>query len=183
MRNLRAILFPHASLPEEMLKRALSLFGPLKICRPWCTDRAVSLAEEGVIQILRPPFELEPSILKSFFQHLEEKWEERGNEAPSLTMELRAPDFSHLSFGELAEAKNRFLESIEGIAIRDSVMEFRKGVPVKSAEEALYLPGVPGKMMKIILRCFPRIPFSSAPMSWFSGKTVAFIREAHLHDG
>jgi hypothetical protein len=62
MENLRAILFPHASLPEEMVKRALSFFGPLKICRPWYMDRAVSLAEEGEIRILRSPFELEPSI-------------------------------------------------------------------------------------------------------------------------
>jgi hypothetical protein len=62
MESLRAILFPHASLPEEMLKRALSFFGPLKLCRPWYMDRAVSLVEEGEIQILRPPFELEPSI-------------------------------------------------------------------------------------------------------------------------
>jgi len=336
MRNLRAILFPHASLPEEMLKKALSFFGPLKICRPWGMDRVVSPAEEGEIQLLRPPFELEPSIdlenllaehrtwirmsqkrgfdallvfsherlkpgeavwdirgsLRSkqspdvipyeeknlkwnlmlhmaqeiedqkqeadrlladlrkkssplrdllddgvdvvhpladlpqfdrelsrrsidqvleawislfeghieegdllltfseeIFQHLKEKWEERGadapsgGEVPSLTMELRAPDFSHLSFGELAEAKNRFFESKEGISIRDSVMEFRKGVPVKSADKAPRLPGVPGKMMKIILRCFPHIPFSSDPVSRFSGKTVAFIGEDHLHDG
>jgi hypothetical protein len=330
MENLRAILFPHASLPEEMVKRALSFFGPLKICRPWYMDRAVSLAEEGEIQILRSPFELEPSIdlekllaehrtwirknqkrgfdalvafnherlkpgeavwdirgnLRSkqnpdvipyeeeilkwnlmlhmaqeiedqkretdglltdlrkkspplkdllddegdlvhpladlpqfeqdlsrrsidqvlgawvslfegymeeddllltfseeIFQHLEDKWEGRGDEAPSLTMELRAPDFSHLSFGELAEAKNRFFESKEGISLRDAVMEFRKGVPVKSTEEAIDLPGVPEKMMEIVLRCFQPIPFSSDPMSRFSGKTVAFIREAHLHDG
>jgi hypothetical protein len=330
MRNLRAILFPHASLPEKMLKRALSFLGPLKICRPWGMDRAVSLAEERAIQLLRPPFELEPSIdlekllaehrtwirmnqkrgfdallvfsherlqtgeavwdirgsLRSkqnsdvvpredkilkwnlmlhmaqeiedqkqeadrlladlrkkssplrdllddgvdlvhpladlpqfdgelsrrsldqvleawiflfeghieegdllltfsgeIFQHLEERWEERRDDAPSLTMELRSPDFSHLGFGELAEAKNRFFESKEGISIRDSVMEFGKGVPVKSAGKAPCLPGVPGKMMKIILRCFPHIPISSDPVSRFSGKTVAFIGEDHLHDG
>ena len=330
MRNFRAILFPHASLPEERLKRALSFFGPLKICRPWCMDRAVSLAEEGEIQILRPLFEIEPSIdlekllaehrtwirmnqkrgfdalmvfsherlkpgeavwdirgsLRSkknsdvmpheekmlkwnlvlhmaqeiedqtqeadrlltdlrnkssplrdllddgadlvqpladlpqfdkelsrrsldqilgawislfeghieegdflltfseeIFQHLEEEWEERGADTPSLTMEFRSPDLSHLSLGEIAEAKKRFFESKEGTSIRDSVMELRKGVRVKSAEQAQRLPGVPGKMMKIILRCFPHIPFSNDPISRFSGKAVAFIGEDHLHDG
>jgi hypothetical protein len=330
MRNLRALLFPHASLPEEMLKRALSFFGPLKICQPWCMDRPVSLAEEGVIQILPPTSKLKPSVdlekllteyrtwirinqkqgfdallafshdglkpgeavwdirgnLRSnrnpgvnpyedktlkwnlmlhlaqeiedhereadrllrglrkkssplkdlleeggdlvhplkdlprfdkelsprsidqvleawislfeghmekddllltfseeIFQHLEENWEERGIEARSLTMELRAPDFSHLSFRELAEAKSRFLESEEGIALRDSVMEFRKGDPVKLREEALHPPAVSDKMMKITLRCFPRVPFSSDPVSRFSGKTMAFIRGEHSYDG
>jgi hypothetical protein len=330
MKNLRVILFPHASVPEEMYKRALSFFGPLKICQPWYMVRPVSFSEEGVIQILNPPLELKPSIdfekrlseyrtwirinqkqgidallafsrgrlkpaeavwdirgnLRSkqsadvipceerilkwnlmlhlaqeiedqereadrlltdlrkkssplkvlleeggdfvhplkdlpqfdkepsrrsidqvleawislfeghiegddllltfseeIIQHLEEKWEQRGKEAHFLTMEVRSPDFSNLSLGELAEAKSRFLESEEGIALRDSVMEFRKGDPVKLPEEALHLPAVPDKMMKIILRCFPRIPFSSDPASRFSGKTVAFIREEPSYDG
>jgi len=120
---------------------------------------------------------------EEIFQHLEEEWEERGADTPSLTMEFRSPDLSHLSLGEIAEAKKRFFESKEGTSIRDSVMELRKGVRVKSAEQAQRLPGVPGKMMKIILRCFPHIPFSNDPISRFSGKAVAFIGEDHLHDG
>jgi hypothetical protein len=330
MRNLRAILFPHASLPEEMLKRALSFFGPLKICRPWHMDRPVSLAEAEVIQILSPSFKLEPSIdlekllaeyrtwirinrkqsldallafrhdrlkpgeaiwdirenlrskrdpgvnayedkvlnenktlkwnlvlhmaqeiedqereadrllrglrkessplkdlleeggdlvhplddlgrfeeessrrsvgqvleawislfeghmerddlLLTFsekvFQHLEENQEQRESEAGSHAMELRAPDFSRLSFRELTEAKRRFFETKEGIALGDSVSEFREGLPVELPEAALHSPDLPCRMMKIILRAFPRGPFSSDPVSRFSGKTVALISE------
>ena len=148
--------------------------------------RTIDQVLEAWISLFEGHMEKDDVLLtfsEKIFQHLEENWEERGNETRSHTMELRAPDFSHLSFGELAEAKRRFFETEEGIALGDSVMEFREGVPVQLPEAALYAPAFSDKMMKITLRCFPCGPFSSDPLSRFSGKTVALIREEPSHGG
>ena len=330
MEKLSAILFPHASLPEETLKRALSFFGPIKICQPWSMVRAVSFSREGMVQILLPPLKLKPStdlekllseyrswvsanqkrgldawlafsdeklkaeetvwdirgslrskqtpstasdegeVLKwnamlhmaqeiedreretsqilrdlrrkspplkdlleeeaggvhplkdlhpfdkaftkrtwdhvveawmslfegyleeddflltfseEIFRYLEEEWEEVGNQAHPLTMEVRSPDFSGLTFEKLAEAKGRWLESEEGIALRDRVVRLREGSPVPSPKDSPDVPGFPGKMIKIILRFFPRVPFSGGLMSRFSGRTVAWAREEDSQGG
>jgi hypothetical protein len=63
MEDLPAILFPHADLPESMLKKILSFFGPLTIFRPWFMERPVlgSEADEATaIQVLHPPDRLKP---------------------------------------------------------------------------------------------------------------------------
>jgi hypothetical protein len=59
--NLSAIVFPHSWLPEGTIKRALSLFGLLKICQPWFMDRPVPFSDKGALQLLYPPLELKPS--------------------------------------------------------------------------------------------------------------------------
>jgi hypothetical protein len=114
------------------------------------------------------------------FDRLGEKWEEGGGEAQSPVMELRIPDFSDLDLGELAEAKSRFLESERGTTLRNSIMKCRKDVPIRPPEEAFSRQICPyHNMMKIILRCFPHVPFSSGSMSRFSGKRVCLIKEEH----
>ncbi len=330
MNNLRAILFPHASLPEESLRRALSFFGPLKVCQPWYTPRPVSFPLEGAIQVLQPPPALrppgdfqrllaeyrswirvnqkqghdallafsqekgksgeavwdirgslrsnhsspviafqekalqwhltlhlsqelddqereaerllrdlreKPSPLKDLldegeeaghplkdlrglrkepsrksidqvleawislfeghiegddflltfsqetFHRFDERWDGEG-EAGSLMIEFRSPDFSHLGFEEIEGARRSFLESEEGMALRESVIGLQKALPMRPPEEPLRRrQAFAGNRMKITLRRLPSVPFSGGPMGRFSGKTIVLIGEEHPHDG
>jgi hypothetical protein len=57
-----AILCPDASAPQSMLKGILSFFGSVKIGQPWFMDQPVPFSQEGVVEILRPPEDLKPSV-------------------------------------------------------------------------------------------------------------------------
>jgi len=116
------------------------------------------------------------------FDRLGVKWEERGGEAYSPMTELELPDFSHLSLGELAEAKSRFLESEEGTALRNSVRKLREKVAGRDREEELSLQTFPHKTMKIILRRFPPVPVLSGPLCRYSGKTVGLFKVGLLKE-
>ena len=63
IKDLPAILFPHAYLPEPMVKKILSFFGPITIFQPWFMERPVldlEADEANAIQILCPPDNLKP---------------------------------------------------------------------------------------------------------------------------
>jgi hypothetical protein len=63
IRDLPAILFPHAHLPDRTVKKILSFFGPLTIFRPWFMDRPVFSSNEDEakeIKVLHPPNNLKP---------------------------------------------------------------------------------------------------------------------------
>ena len=83
MEDLSAILFPHAYLPESMMKQMLSFFGPITIFRPWFMERPVLGSEKdeaNMIQVLRPPEELKPG--ETFRARLSEyrQWIERNQD-------------------------------------------------------------------------------------------------------
>jgi hypothetical protein len=56
-----AILCPDSSVPEETLKVILSLFGSVKICRPWFMEEPAPLSQSGAVRIVYPAEELKPS--------------------------------------------------------------------------------------------------------------------------
>ena len=61
--DLPVVLFPHGDLPEPMLKKILSFFGPLTIFQPWFMERPVfgsGANEANAVQVLRPPDKLKP---------------------------------------------------------------------------------------------------------------------------
>jgi hypothetical protein len=61
--DLPVVLFPHADLPESVLKKILSFFGALTIFRPWFMERPAFASggnEANTIQVLRPPDDLKP---------------------------------------------------------------------------------------------------------------------------
>lgn len=83
MEDLSAILFPHAYLPESMMKQMLSFFGPITIFRPWFMERPVFGSEEdeaNMIQVFRPPDKLKPG--ETFRTRLSEyrQWIERNRD-------------------------------------------------------------------------------------------------------
>lgn len=85
MEELPAILFPHAHLPESMVKRLLSFFGPITIFRPWFMERPVlgSKADEANrVQVLYPPDNLKPGenfrTLLSEYRQWMERNQDRG---------------------------------------------------------------------------------------------------------
>jgi len=62
-KDLPAILFPHSYLPESILKKILSFFGPLTIFQPWFMERPIfGLKSNGsnAVQVMHPPSELKP---------------------------------------------------------------------------------------------------------------------------
>jgi hypothetical protein len=62
MRNMRAVLFPHCFLPEEDIKKALSVFHEVTLFQPWFMARPLSLATElpELVHVLTPPNHLRP---------------------------------------------------------------------------------------------------------------------------
>ncbi len=61
--DLPAVLFPHTDMPESMVKKILSFFGPLSIFRPWFMERPVfgsGANEPNTVRVLRPPGNLKP---------------------------------------------------------------------------------------------------------------------------
>ncbi|MGD8228578.1 MAG: hypothetical protein PVI20_12425 [Desulfobacteraceae bacterium] len=83
IKELPAILFPHAALPEPTVKKILSFLGPLTIFQPWFMERPIfgSGENEGTaVQVLRPPDNLKPE--KGFMTRLSEyrHWIEQNSD-------------------------------------------------------------------------------------------------------
>ena len=72
--DISAVLFPHISLPKQALNRALTLFRPLKIFRPWFLEESIALkpyADGGAVRMDYPPEGTRPKgdflkILKAY---------------------------------------------------------------------------------------------------------------------
>jgi hypothetical protein len=59
--DLSAILFPHCTLTENQMKRSLSLFHGLSLCRPWTMESFDQKEEwDPFLRILHPPVSLKP---------------------------------------------------------------------------------------------------------------------------
>ncbi|MGD9033369.1 MAG: hypothetical protein PVH02_11940 [Desulfobacteraceae bacterium] len=85
IKDLPAILFPHAYLPEPMVKKILSFFGPITIFQPWFMERPVlgsGANEANAVQVLRPPDDLKPGedfmIRLSEYRHWIEQNSDKG---------------------------------------------------------------------------------------------------------
>jgi hypothetical protein len=83
IKDLPAILFPHAHLPDPTVKKVLSFFGPLTIFRPWFMERPVfgsGANEANAVQVLHPPENLKPE--KGFGTRLSEyrHWIEQNSD-------------------------------------------------------------------------------------------------------
>jgi hypothetical protein len=85
IKHLPAILFPHTYLPEPMVQKILSFFGPITIFQPWFMERPVfgSEADEAkTVRVLRPPDDLKPGedfmIRLSEYRHWIEQNSDKG---------------------------------------------------------------------------------------------------------
>ena len=85
IKDLPAILFPHAYLSEPMVKKMLSFFGPITIFQPWFMERPVfgsGAKEANAVQVLRPPDALKPGedfmIRLSEYRHWIEQNSDKG---------------------------------------------------------------------------------------------------------
>jgi hypothetical protein len=83
IKELPAILFPHADLPEPAVKKILSFFGSLTIFQPWFMERPIfdsGANERNAVQVLRPPDDLKPE--KGFVTRLSEyrHWIEQNSD-------------------------------------------------------------------------------------------------------
>lgn len=83
IKELPAILFPHADPPEPTVKKILSFFGPLTIFQPWFMERPIfgsGANEANAVQVLRPPENLKPE--KGFVTRLSEyrHWIEQNSD-------------------------------------------------------------------------------------------------------
>jgi hypothetical protein len=56
-----AVIFPDSSVPEKTLKVLASLFGSVKVCRPWFMEKPTLPLQGGAVQVLYPPDGLKPS--------------------------------------------------------------------------------------------------------------------------
>jgi hypothetical protein len=128
------------------------------------------LSGEVVLLTLSPPI----------FQHLCEAWEEWGGGSASAEMKFSVPDFSRLDLQELLEAKDRFLDSREGVVLREAVVKFLKGNFGMSREKkhAIDRQALTGQRILIRLRHFSLLERSSVNeiVRHLSGKTIGFIR-------
>lgn len=163
---------PLADLSESDGPLILSEAGAKQVLEAWVSLFEEPLRGENVLSTLSP----------TIFQHLCDAWEQRGGGSASAEMEFSAPDFSHLDLRELTEAKSRFLDSREGSALREAVLEFMKGnIGVGGRKmEAIDL-GLTGQKIFIRLRYFSPLERSSGQdmAAHLSGKTVALIRDEH----
>jgi hypothetical protein len=83
IKELPAILFPHAYPPEPTVKKILSFFGPLTIFQPWFMQLPIfgsGANEANAVQVLRPPENLKPE--KGFVTRLSEyrHWIEQNSD-------------------------------------------------------------------------------------------------------
>ena len=147
-----------------------------QVLEAWFSLFEEHLSGEVVLLTLSPPI----------FQHLCEAWEEWGGGSASADMEFRVPDFSRLDLQELFEAKGRFLNSREGVALREAVLRFLKGNSGMSKEK---MDGIesrgfdrPGRI-SIRLRQLSLLERSSVNeiVRYLSGKTIGLIREGHAY--
>ncbi len=58
--SLTAVLFPHPHASEREIRRILSFFDHLVICRPWYMEDDFSVPPEVGLEIVRPPERLRP---------------------------------------------------------------------------------------------------------------------------
>jgi hypothetical protein len=56
-----SIIFPDSSIPEKALKELSTIFGSVKVCRPWFMEKPTLPLQGGAVQVLYPPERLKPA--------------------------------------------------------------------------------------------------------------------------
>jgi len=166
---------PVSDLPEFEGPLNLSEAGMKQVLEAWFSLFEEHLSGEVVLLTLSP----------SVFLHLCEAWEEWGGASAWAEMGLRVPDFSRLDLQELFEAKGRFLNSREGVALREAVLGFLKpnfGMG-KEKMDGIGPESVAGQEISIRLRRFSLLERSSVNeiVRSLSGKTIGLIREGQTY--
>jgi len=162
---------PLADLPGFDGSPILTEAGMNQVMEAWFSLFEEHLRGEVVLLALSPPI----------FQHLCEAWEEWGGESATADMEFSVPDFSRLDLQELLNAKGRFLDSKEGVAVREAVLRFMGGNPGRhlAGMGGIDSEGLTGERISIRLRHFCPLMQSTGNeiVRHLSGKTVGLIRE------
>lgn len=117
IKDLPAILFPHAYLPEPMVKKILSFFGPITIFQPWFMERPIFASEAddaNAVHVIYPPSDMKPSedfkIRLSEYRHWIENNVDKG-----YTAFLRASQETDLSENSTWEIRQMIRRMGEGL--------------------------------------------------------------------
>ena len=168
-------LGPVSDLPEFEGPSILSEAGMKQVLEAWFSLFEEHLSGGVVLLTLSPPV----------FHHLCDAWEEWGGGSAWAEMEFSVPDFSRLDLQALLEAKGRFLNSREGVALREAVLRFLKGNFGMSKEkmDGINPEGLTGQEISIRLRRLSLLKRSSVNgiVRYLSGKTIGLIREKHSY--
>lgn len=162
---------PLADLPGFDGSSILTEAGMNQVMEAWFSLFEEHLSGEVVLLTLSPPI----------FQHLCEAWEEWGGGTASAEIEFSVPDLSQLDLQELLEAKGGFLNSAEGVVLREAVCKFLEGSPGMHLAEmdGIESEGLTGERISIRLRYFYPLmqSFGNEIVRHLSGKTIGLIRE------
>jgi hypothetical protein len=164
-----------SDLPEWEGPLILSEAGMKQVLESWFSLFEEQLSEEVVLLTLSPPI----------FRHLCDAWEEWGGGSAWAEMEFSVPDFSRLDLQELLEAKGRFLNSREGVALREALLKFLQGNSGMSKKkmDGIDPQVLTGQEISIRLRhfsCLERSPANEI-VRHLSGKTIGLIGEKHTY--
>ena len=166
---------PLADLPEREDPLMLSELGMAQVLEAWFSLFQGHLSEETVLLTLRP----------AIFQRLCDTWEEWAEGPAGAEMEFFVPDFSRLDLQGLLEAKGRFMNSGEGVALKEALVKFLKGHSEVSGEKANAVEprGLKEPKTLIRLRRFSLLegPSANEIVRHLSGKTIGLIRERHTY--
>jgi len=166
---------PLADLPEREDPLMLSEPGMARVLEAWFSLFQGHLREEAVLLTLSP----------AIFQHLCDTWEEWGEGPARAEMEFFVPDFSRLDLHDLLEAKGRFMNSGQGVALKEALFKFLKGHSEVSSKKAraIELRGLKEPKTLIRLRRFSLFerPSANEIVRHLSGKTIGLIRERHTY--
>ena len=162
---------PLADLPGFDASPILTEAGMNKVMEAWFSLFEEHLRGEVVLLTLSSPI----------FQHLCEAWEEWGGGTASADMEFRVPDFSRFDLTVVMKERDRFLNSAEGVVLREAVCKFLEGSPGMHLAEmgGIESEGLIGERISIRLRYFSPLmqSFGNEIVRHLSGKTVGLIRE------
>jgi len=166
---------PLDDLPEREDPLMLSELGMAWVLEAWFSLFQGYLSEEAVLLTLSP----------AVFQHLCDTWEEWGEGPATTEMELFVPDFSLLDLQDLLEAKDRYMNSEEGVALKEALVKFLKGHSGASRQkpDAIELRVLKEPRILIRLKHFSLLerPSTNEIVRHLSGKTIGIIRERHRY--
>jgi hypothetical protein len=106
--KLKAHLFPHTYLPEMMIGKIISIFGPVRIYQPWFMDTKGSLKDSG-LETVNPPDNLKPeadikAILSGYRQWIDQNRDKGLRGFLSASEKARLGDSSTWEIRQLLKA-------------------------------------------------------------------------------
>jgi hypothetical protein len=100
-------------------------------------------------------------------------------------MEFFVPDFSRLDLQDLLEAKDRYMNNEEGVALKEALVKFLKGHSGASRQkpDAIELRDLKEPKILMQLKHFSLLerPSTNEIVRHLSGKTIGIIRERHRY--